>query len=134
MSWRTTADIRASGKTFDALADEMAVKLDPDESVLLVCDAGKVTCGFTTLQGRLTVVMITTKRFCATAKSLYFGRMKELDIPIAEIGDGIVHRGAKQLLTRYSCKVRRGTELTIYLALPDDADAVGRACVQATSR
>src|SRR5689334_15787862 len=106
MSWRQGADVRASGKTFDAIADEMAAKLDPDESVLLVCDAAKVTCGFTKLEGRLVVAMITTKRFYATAKSLYLGRPRELTLPISEIGDGVIHRGAKQLLTRCTCEVR----------------------------
>lgn len=134
MSWRETADVRGRREAFENRADEMEAALAPHESVILVGPAAKVTCGFTTLQGRLTVFMVTTNRFYATTKTLYLGRGKELDIPLAEIGDGTVHKAASQLLTRYSCRLRRGVDLTLFLALPADADAVGRAFMQAATR
>lgn len=133
MSWRETADVRGSRKAFEDRADQMEARLAPGESVLLVSPAGKITCGFTTLQGRLTVFMITTRRFYATSTTLYLGRLKELDIPVAEIGDGTVHKAANQVFTRYSCPVRRGVELTLLLPTPADAEAVGQAFVRVAS-
>lgn len=133
MSWRDTAEVLGKRQAFESRADEMEAKLAPGESVLLIGHAGKISCGFTTLQGRLTLFMVTTNRFYATTKTLYLGRRKELDIPLAEIGDGIVHKAANQLFTRYSCRLRRGVDLTLLLTTPSDAESVGRAFARATA-
>ncbi len=133
MSWRETAEVLGRRQAFENRADEMEARLAPSESVILIGHAGKISCGFTTLKGRLTLFMVTTNRFYATTKTLYLGRFKELDIPLAEIGDGTVHKGANQLFTRYSCRLRRGVDLTLLLTTPSDAEAVGRAFARATA-